>query len=528
MQSPDTNAVAALIVAVANVGNNTNPFGQDPAVDSSAQASAHASAERSAHSEEVDRFDERFAGLNDKIGGLTQVSKLLAKRSTVDDLLEVLRAELHTQHKRDMLQMRNDMQQVFEERMQEFKGELRAQTLHLHDSVFGDLVTKTSETTLQIEHTKLLFSQKFEQERAWSLATILEARLNISAAMMEMETLRLTSESQLARDIHTSRATFVHDNEQRQIVFQEDMRKAQTEMATAIQNATQALGHESNAAKLHVLNVIEKKSADMERRISDNTEKIHEDNLDDIKSHVAQAVGAVQLRCTELEDKIEHAQIAEKARRTQEARSDAEQARRAEEARSDAEQARRAEEARRDAEQARRTEEARSDAEQARRAEETRGNAMRAESPRAAFPPAAHHTTQFSHRLSSEHNKGLNAEPTYVRDCPPGMDRNHKSFVHENGDLFTEEEYQQAMDQLRASLLREEQQDALCRTPTPYASASSMQSTASKRSSVRNIDVLATTINNALQSGSFQARGGAIWDDLDAAGSGPAAGGQVI
>ena len=509
MQSPH-NTVAALIVAVANVGNNTNPFGQYPAVDSSAQASAHASAERSAQSEEVDRLDERFAGLNDKISGLTHLSKLLAKRSTVDDLLEVLRAELDTQHKRDMLQMRNDMQQVFEERMTEFKCELRAQTLHLHDGVFSGLVTKTTELAMEVEHTKMFYSKKFEEERVWSLGRILELQSATTARMVEMETLRLTSENQLAGEIHTSRATFVHENEQKLIGFQEEVRKVQNETAMALLATTQGLGHASHMAKLHVVEMIDKKAEEIERRISDNTEKIHDDNVDEIKGQLTRAVDAMQLRCTEVEDKIEHAQNAEKARRTQEARSDAEQARRTQEARSDAEQTRR-------------TEEARSDAEQARRADEARGVAMRAESARLAFPPAAHPTTQFSHRLSSEHNKGLDAGPTYSHlDCPPGIDRNHRSFFNENGDPFSEEQFQKAMDQARASLLQEEQQDALYRTHTPYVSAfSTQQSTASKQSSLRDVDVLATTINNALQSGSFQARGGAIWND-------PAARGEVI
>jgi len=93
--------------------------------------------------------------------------------------------------------------------------------------------------------------------------------------------------------------------------------------------------------------------------------------------------------------------------------------------------------------------------------------------------------------------------------------------LNENGEPFSDEQFEKAMDQKRASLLQEEQQDALFRTP--YASASSQQSTFSKQSSVRDIDVLATILNNA-----FEARGGAIWHDRDAAGSGPAARGDVI
>jgi len=156
-------------------------------------------------------------------------------------------------------------------------------------------------------------------------------------------------------------------------------------------------------------------------------------------------------------------------------------------------------------------------AEKARRAEEARSEAKTSGSPRMAFPPAAHPTTKYSRKHSPEHRQGLDAGPTYSHlDCPPGIDRNHKSFLNENGEPFSDEQFEKAMDQKRASLLQEEQQDALFRTP--YASASSQQSTFSKQSSVRDVDVLATRLDMASLPQSFEALGGAIWNDRAARG----------
>jgi len=433
----------------------------------------------------------KVGGLRDKISGMVHANKNMVKRETMDEMLQALREELQTQHKRDMQQAHNDMQQLLEKYMQETQARNRAQTLELQDSVYAELVKQAADTLTETRQNKIWFAEKLEEERLWSLEQIRDVKSQILVSYTEIETIRMNADVVLAHQYSIDRTASETITTKRQIEFHEAMRNKQTEMMKALHAATQDLGHDSDNAKQHVLDVIDKKVAEMERKISERTEQTQEDNQEAMKSHVARAVGAMQLRCTEMEGKIEHAQIDEKARRTEEMRRDAEKARLAEEARSDV---------------------------------------QRSESPRMQFPPAAHHRTEFSTRVLPEQKQGMAAGPTYSRnDSPHGFDRNHKSFCHPGGVPFNDAEFEKTMDQARAGRLQEDQQDALYRSHTPFVSAyASLESTASKRSSVRGIEVLATALNTSAQARYFLAQGGGIWDDPNAAGSPPAAGGSPV
>jgi len=502
MQSPDTKAVAALILAVAKQGE---PIASAASIPLAAGRAPSGDAGLAGVQEQLKAMKVRIKSVEHETR--MRVEKIEWQREMVE-----FRTDMQATHALELTKMQQQFQQDIKDAVAASKENHRLEMKEEIAEMFKGLLAKTQEVKLEMDVHKMVVNAQICEHRSTLTSQITIVNQHLNTVEEEAKLLCLTAHRGFVTEFAGKIAALTLS-----------MRTKHDEAMQDLQEHNHAM---LQGSKSYVHKMAENANAHMQKECAEHFKKItsnlHTDN-NDIKECFHDQVGVLQHRMITLEEKMEsvtdlqaHAQAA------------AEKARRAEEARRDAEQARRAEEVRSDAEQARRAEEVRSDAEQARRAEETRGNAMRAESPRAAFPPAAHHTTQFSHRLSSEHNKGLNAEPTYVRDCPPGINRNHKSFVHENGDLFTDEEFEKAMDQLRASLLREEQQDALCRTPTPYASASSMQSTASKRSSLRNIDVLATTIKNALQSGSFEARGGAIWNDFDAAGSGPAAGGLAI
>ena len=496
MQSPDTKAVAALILAVAKQGE---PIASAASIPLAAGRAPSGDAGLAGVQEQLKAMKVRIKSVEHETR--MRVEKIEWQREMVE-----FRTDMQATHALELTKMQQQFQQDIKDAVAASKENHRLEMKEEIAEMFKGLLAKTQEVKLEMDVHKMVVNAQICEHRSTLTSQITIVNQHLNTVEEEAKLLCLTAHRGFVTEFAGKIAALTLS-----------MRTKHDEAMQDLQEHNHAM---LQGSKSYVHKMAENANAHMQKECAEHFKKItsnlHTDN-NDIKECFHDQVGVLQHRMITLEEKMEsvtdlqaHAQAA------------AEKARRAEEARRDAEQARRAEEVRSDAEQARRAEEVRSDAEQARRAEETRGNAMRAESPRAAFPPAAHHTTQFSHRLSSEHNKGLNAEPTYVHvDCPPGIDRNHKSFVHENGDLFTEEEFQKAMDQLRASLLREEQQDALFRTP--YASASSQQSTFSKQSSVRDVDVLATILNNA-----FEARGGAIWHDRDAAGSGPAARGEVI
>ena len=476
MQSPDTKAVAALILAVAKQGE---PIASAASIPLAAGRAPSGDAGLAGVQEQLKAMKVRIKSVEHETR--MRVEKIEWQREMVE-----FRTDMQATHALELTKMQQQFQQDIKDAVAASKENHRLEMKEEIAEMFKGLLAKTQEVKLEMDVHKMVVNAQICEHRSTLTSQITIVNQHLNTVEEEAKLLCLTAHRGFVTEFAGKIAALTLS-----------MRTKHDEAMQDLQEHNHAM---LQGSKSYVHKMAENANAHMQKECAEHFKKItsnlHTDN-NDIKECFHDQVGVLQHRMITLEEKMEsvtdlqaHAQAA--------------------------------------AEKARRAEEARRDAEQARRAEETRGNAMRAESPRAAFPPAAHHTTHFSHRLSSEHNKGLNAEPTYVRDCPPGINRNHKSFVHENGDLFTDEEFEKAMDQLRASLLREEQQDALCRTPTPYASASSMQSTASKRSSLRNIDVLATTTKNALQSGSFEARGGAIWNDFDAAGSGPAAGGLAI
>ena len=463
MQSPDTNAVAALILAVAKQGEPIASAASIPLAAGSAPSGDAGQA----------GVQEQFRVMTTRMKTVEHETRMRVQIIDWQREFAEFQVATHAMHALEMMQMQQQIQQEIKDAVAASKENYRLEMKEEIAAMFKDLLSHTKEMKLDMDVHKMWVKEQIVEHRSSLTSQLAIVNQQVNCVEQEAKNLNVSSYHGFCTEFQGKIAALTLSMHTRHDAAMLDMQEHNTVMI--------------QSSKSYVHKMAENANAHMQKECAEHFEKItsnlHTDK-DDMKESFLEQVGLLQHRMITLEDKMEsvkdlqaHAQGA---------------------------------------------------AEQARRADQSRGNAMRAESPRAAFPPAAHHTTHFSHRLSSEHNKGLNAEPTYVRDCPPGINRNHKSFVHENGDLFTDEEFEKAMDQLRASLLREEQQDALCRTPTPYASASSMQSTASKRSSVRNIDVLATTINNALQSGSFEARGGAIWNDFDAAGSGPAAGGLAI
>ena len=370
-------------------------------------------------------------------------------------------------HALEMMKMQQQFQQDIKDAVAASKETYRLEMKQEIAAMFEDVLSHTQEMKSDINVHKMLIKAQIFENRSYLTSQLAIVNQQLNSVEQEAKHLNVTSYHGFCTEFSGKIAALTLSMHSK---HDEAMLNMQEHNTVMIQSS-----------KSYVHQMAEKANAHMQQECAEHFQKItsnlHTDK-DDIKECLREEVGVLQHRMITLEEKMEsvsdlqaHAQAA---------------------------------------------------AEKARRAEEARSEAKTSGSPRMAFPPAAHPTTKYSRKHSPEHRQGLDAGPTYSHlDCPPGIDRNHKSFLNENGEPFSDEQFEKAMDQKRASLLQEEQQDALFRTP--YASASSQQSTFSKQSSVREVDVLTTILNNT-----FDARGGAIWLDRDAAGSGPAARGKVI